>query len=247
MAAMVTAALVTGVLGTTALAQTVPGSVYGIRKAIQKVAEQAKEQLEQKLKQENPGISNAEIKFAVEDKIKEEVKVVVQQKLESTGVKDVSADHWAGSSIAVLVEAGFIQPNAGGQVKPDEGTTVDDTAAIFAKVLGIASKTDTTEEAAAKAEQAGLVRNRTAFDRDMTRIEVAYMLANALGLDVREVSVAEVPFRDFHLMSSSDWGVVTALYEAGIFRGFEDRTFRPNNVLTKAQIAILVDRVLGTL
>lgn len=39
--------------------------------------------------------------------------------------------------------------------------------------------------------------------------------------------------------------LLAALYDAGVFKGYEDGTFRPYNVLTRAQIAILVDRILG--
>lgn len=73
------------------------------------------------------------------------------------------------------------------------------------------------------------------------------MIATGLGIEPKQVSVADMPFKDFFLMSENDWGLVNALYEAGIFKGYEDGTFRPNSVLTKAQVAVLIDRILGSM
>lgn len=170
----------------------------------------------------------------------------ISRVLESVGVEDVPATHYAAASIALLVKSGIMQTDATGHINPNQGATVDSATAIFAKVLGIANKTDDDVTAAKKAEQAGLLDNRTDIERDMTRLETAKLLARALGIQPkRGVSAATYPFKDNQNVPPEDMALLAALYDAGVFKGFEDGSFRPNNVLTRAQIAILVDRILG--
>jgi len=47
------------------------------------------------------------------------------------------------------------------------------------------------------------------------------------------------------LVDPADAAILKALFDLGIFKGFEDRTFKPDGILTVAQIALLIDRVLG--
>ncbi len=171
----------------------------------------------------------------------------VAEELQKVGIQDVKADHWAAGSLTVIIQAGLIQPDANGNLNPDSSISSQEGVALFAKVLGIASKTDDAATAAVKAEQAGLASGFSA-DRPMTRLEVARLLATALGIQPKPtVTAADFPFADIQAVNPEDWGLLAAMYEVGIFKGYEDRTFRPDGVLTKAQIAILVDRILGGL
>lgn len=166
----------------------------------------------------------------------------VQQELSKAGIKDVPADHWAAGSITILTEAGLITPDANGQINPDAPMPAKNTIAVFAKVLGIASKTDTAEQATAKAAQAGLGAAPDA-NGNITRLQVAKLLANALGIKPAPANV--LPFADAFGLSAEEQGLLAALKQAGVFLGYEDGTFRPSETLTTAQLALLVDRILG--
>jgi hypothetical protein len=168
---------------------------------------------------------------------------VVQQSLVSHGVKDVAADHWAAGSISVLLDAGLIAPDANGNLAPDTAIPFDTGVAVFAKALGIASKTDSPEVAAQKAVSAGLITSKTGT---LSRLDVALLLFKALGLKAKEgVTVENAGFTDAASIPAEYLGIVAALKEAGVFRGFPDGTFQPNGQLTTAQLAVLVDRILG--
>ncbi|HWI52859.1 MAG TPA: S-layer homology domain-containing protein [Symbiobacteriaceae bacterium] len=170
----------------------------------------------------------------------------VAQELTQAGVKDVAPDYWAAGSITVLVSAGLLTPDANGQIQPEAEMSTAAGVSVFAKVLGIAAKNDTPEVALAKAKEAGIIGAAATGETDLPRIEVARMLAKALGAQpVAIVNAADYPFADFDSISPEDRGLLAALYKLGIFKGYEDKTFRPDVVLTKAQIAILVDRILG--
>jgi hypothetical protein len=81
----------------------------------------------------------------------------------------------------------------------------------------------------------------------MSRLEIARLLAVALGIEPTPVvSPTGYPFADYDTVSASDRGLLKALYDLGIFKGYSDHGFHPNDLLTRAQLAILVDRVLGS-
>jgi len=237
MVALLAGTLVTGIVGTAFAAETVPGSVYGTAPASDALILQAQQQIQQ----QNPTASPAQVQLQVQAVVTQ----IITQQLATVGVKDVPATNYAAASIVSLVQAGVMTPNSQGQINPNAPTTVDSATAVFAKVLGVANKTDDDVTAAKKAEQAGLLDNRTDIQRDMTRLETAKLLARALGIEPKaNVTAASFPFADITNVPQDQWGLLAALYDAGVFKGFEDKTFRPDSILTKAQIAVLVDRVL---
>lgn len=178
----------------------------------------------------------------------------VIEKLQASGVTQKAAEkiatHWAGASVTALADIGVANDLikvdvATGEVKLDGDVDQTTSMSVFAKVLGIANKSDTKEVAAKKAEDAGLAPAPTA-DKPMSRRDVAKMIGKALGVTpVRFVTAENYPFNDFGSVDLEDAALLMALYELGIFKGFEDRTFRPDGILTVAQIALLIDRVLG--
>ncbi|MFZ5825009.1 MAG: S-layer homology domain-containing protein [Bacillota bacterium] len=171
----------------------------------------------------------------------------IKEELTKAGVKDVPSTFWAAGSLTVLLEAGLIKPDATGNLAPDSKVGTGEGVAIFAKVLGLASKLDDDATAMAKARSAGLVDDTA--DGEMTRLGVAKILAKALGVEPKSsVTRSTFPFSDgFDELSAEERGILAALYELGVFRGYPDKTFRPGKSLTRAEIAILVDRILGAM
>jgi hypothetical protein len=173
----------------------------------------------------------------------------IQQELQQAGVRDVKPTDWFAGSVTVLVQAGLLKPAPSGDFMPDAKVSGGEGVAVFAKVLGIAAKDDTVDEAMTKMKEAGLVDVRQSIERDMSRMEFAKLLSLALGVEPRPVTnPADYPFSDFDGLTAEDRGVLAALYDLGIFKGYlvdGVRTFRPDNILTRAELAILVDRILG--
>ncbi|RAK19861.1 S-layer family protein [Anoxybacillus vitaminiphilus] len=71
----------------------------------------------------------------------------------------------------------------------------------------------------------------------VTRAQAAKMLALALGLDVNNVT--DPGFKD---VSKTDWfyGPVAALVKEGVLKGYEDKTFKPYQKITRAQMAKII-------
>jgi len=74
----------------------------------------------------------------------------------------------------------------------------------------------------------------------VTRAEFASMIVRALGLDAQgDASFADVSG------SASYAGAVGAAYEAGLVSGYEDGTFRPERLVTRQELALLLQRAMA--
>jgi hypothetical protein len=170
----------------------------------------------------------------------------IQAALTQAGVKDIKADHYAAGSFMVLIESGLLVPDRNGNILPYAPLNIGEGVAVFAKILGIASKTDTPEQSLEKAKQSGIVRQGLDAGTSFRRVDVAQLLATALGITPKVITgPKDYPFADYDTTPAEVRGILAALYELGIFKGFEDKTFRPDSVLTRSEIAVLVDRILG--
>ena len=82
-------------------------------------------------------------------------------------------------------------------------------------------------------------------DQLVNREQFAKMLVEAAGLEVPSV-VRTLPFRIEDADAVSNWAepfVETAML-AGLIEGFEDGTFRPDETVTRAQVATMLSRAL---
>lgn len=72
----------------------------------------------------------------------------------------------------------------------------------------------------------------------LTRAQAAVMIIRSVGLSTKGVH------SNFSDVSSNHttYGFISAAYQAGIINGYNDGTFRPNNPVTRAQIATMVAR-----
>lgn len=171
---------------------------------------------------------------------------IEEQKLQKAGVTDVSPDSFAAGAIAELVQAGVLTKQPGGTVQPTAPTNANVAVANFARVLGIAGKGDSTDAALQKAAAAGLTVGSANPDGSVSRLQVAQLLAKALGISPKaNVNAANVPFKDAQNLSQNDMAVLAALYDAGVFRGFPDGSFQPDGTLTNEQMAVLMYRVMS--
>ncbi len=76
-------------------------------------------------------------------------------------------------------------------------------------------------------------------DNSVKRSEMAAFITRALGLTIP--TCANKPFSD---VDTGTWycGYVKALKDAGIVKGYPDGTYRPDDVVTRAQMAVFISR-----
>lgn len=110
----------------------------------------------------------------------------------------------------------------------------------FADVAGHWSRAD-VELLASKLIVQGVSDDAFAPDADITRAEFAALLVRALGLPIEDDGAAA--YTD---VSPRDWfaGVVGAASRAGLIRGFEDGSFKPEDKITREQMALMLSRAL---
>lgn len=172
----------------------------------------------------------------------------VSAALYRTGVRDLTADHWAAGSLTEMMARHLMVPDGADRIWPEAVLADHDSVSIFVKALGIADLYDSTETALAKAQAAGLLPAEGEERGTMPRIELARLAAKALGVAPRlYIDNANYPFNDYYAVSQADAALVAGLYDAGLFRGFPGRYFRPDEPLTRAELAVVIDRVLGAL
>ncbi|MEW6572995.1 MAG: S-layer homology domain-containing protein [Bacillota bacterium] len=78
--------------------------------------------------------------------------------------------------------------------------------------------------------------------RAMTRAEFSSLLVRALGLDS-----GDNPANHFTDVGSGDWytAAVIAAAEAGLFKGYADGSFRPNDAITREEATVVLARALN--
>ncbi len=83
-------------------------------------------------------------------------------------------------------------------------------------------------------------RGRCYPNRSITRAETAVMVAKALGLTGSE----ELNFADSRRIPTWAAESVSAVFDAGILKGYPDGTFQPQNNLTRAEAAVIIEKIL---
>ncbi|MDU0203137.1 cadherin-like beta sandwich domain-containing protein [Paenibacillus sp. MAH-36] len=107
-----------------------------------------------------------------------------------------------------------------------------DTATHWAK--------DEIEQMANKWLVQGISKEEFGPDQPVTRAELAAMIVRTLGI---KSSGDDAPFKD---MNAKEWynNAVNAAVKAGIITGYEDGTFRPEQTITRQEMAVMMNRAL---
>ncbi|WP_419875841.1 S-layer homology domain-containing protein [Candidatus Pristimantibacillus sp. PTI5] len=86
----------------------------------------------------------------------------------------------------------------------------------------------------------GVTDSSFAPNNQITRSEFAALLVRSLGLSLDAASA------DFTDVKSSDWfaGAVGAAVKAKLVDGFSDKSFKPNDTITREQMAVMIARAI---
>jgi len=161
-----------------------------------------------------------------------------------------TATHWASGAINKLVGLGAVTGYADGTFKPDKTISRAEFAVMLAKALKLApgeSKVfgDTAshwaKDAIASAAAAGLVSGfsggRFGPDDPITREQMAVMISNAARLKGTGTKLA---FADSAQISSWASDAVNIAVQGGLMTGYQDHTFRPQALSTRAEAVTVI-------
>ena len=168
------------------------------------------------------------------------------------------AGHWAGDTIQQWIDEGKISGYPDGSFKPDNNVTRAEFVTMVNKEFDFTATTDISftdvnsndwfYQEVQKASNAGYIVgvSETQFDpsSNLTREQASVIVARILNLN--SDSESSDVFNDLNDVSSWATELVLASAKAGIIKGYEDNTFRPQNPITRAEAVVILDRAVKT-
>lgn len=169
--------------------------------------------------------------------------------------KDVN-EHWAKSTIVKMSAIGIFNGYEDDTFRPDDSITQVETVALVIRLTKndkVQNETEVKEdlgdtpewakESVQEAVYKGVINlNRFHSHKQASRIETAVLLAKALNLQPADTT--NMTFKDGILISQEDAGYITALYQEGIIKGTPDGKFNPDNPITRAEMATIMERIV---
>lgn len=178
---------------------------------------------------------------------------------------DVGENHWAKPYIEKMALKGVIKGRGAGIFAPEDKVTRNETVIMLVRILGYtdipSNKTipaafkgaDKVPEWAQKEIAVGVEEgiiigedlNNFRGSEHAKRYEVAVFAVRALGLEeeTKNIKNIDLNFSDVSQIPLAFRSHVQIALEKGIIKGFEDRTFRPMESISRAQAATLFSRV----
>ncbi len=162
--------------------------------------------------------------------------------------------HWAKNAIFSAYQEGWVKGATTTAYLPDASLTRAEAAAMLVRMLGLSgtevtdeSFTDTLNHWAKKEIEtarkygliAGVGNNLFEPDSPITREQMAVILDKLLGLGYN----AELPdiFTDINQQDNSwSYKAIVTMGQNGIFKGYPDGGFHPQDTLTRGQMAVLL-------
>ncbi len=170
---------------------------------------------------------------------------------ETYAPRDINS-HWAEDSLATMVNAGIIKGSQS-YVNPDKSISRGEFSALTARTLALDLDTDSNFDDIPKGHMfykeinalkgagiiSGVGNNIFASDRNITREEIMLIISRCTP----NTSKAKVNFKDI----KSDYKYIDELKTAvgsGIVSGYDDNTFRPYEKASRAECAVMLERLL---
>lgn len=189
-----------------------------------------------------------------------------------TDIKDES-HKWCADQIERMADAGYINGDGDGTFRPDDSVTKLECIALFARAMGCNEEENKSVLALAHEQYDSAIKSSglswgedeivymmykkalTAADlttyingatknQAMTRGEAAVIITKAMGGEqtAKENSGVSLDYKDKSSIPSNYLQYVQYVTDQGIMNGIDD-AFVPSGTVTRAQIAVMLDRV----
>ncbi|GAE09695.1 minor extracellular serine protease [Paenibacillus sp. JCM 10914] len=136
--------------------------------------------------------------------------------------------HWAKDEIEVAASQHITNGTGAGRFSPNNAVTRAEFATLLDRIFETGIDWETrSKEAGAK--------------NPLTREEMVVMIAEALKIDSTAGSLS---FQDIHLISEDARAAVAFAVEKGLVKGVNGNRFAPNETSTRAQVSVIVYRLL---
>lgn len=175
------------------------------------------------------------------------------------GAKLDYADHWAKNEIEYLMYKDIVTGYTDGSFRPDNRITRAEFVTIANYIFGYSelgqvsfrdvNVGDWFYNEIAKAVKAGYISgysdNTMRPNNSVTRQEASVIIGRIFSMEEKQEAATE--FKDVSKIGSWAKGFVNALNEKGYISGYPDRTFRPENSLTRAEAVKMLANISGNI
>lgn len=167
-----------------------------------------------------------------------------------------SQNHWARHTLSHMLALGIMQGSNVG-MEPDKFITRAEFLAMLERILGAEEIAFTGEITDVKAEDwyatimqtaatggwinLDFVTGKANPDANITRAEMCSIMVKALSLTNNAENAS---FTDMGSMTAKVKADVSTVASKGLILGYEDGSFQPNGVLTRAETACLFERLI---
>ncbi|MFJ8517811.1 CAP and S-layer homology domain-containing protein [Lysinibacillus xylanilyticus] len=174
----------------------------------------------------------------------------------SSKAVDVSSSYWASSSIQHMLSKQYMTTYTDNTFKPEQAITRAEAASAIARSIQTNSDTSISlhfKDVSAshpyykeirKLVDLGVIQNSDAFhpNEPLKRMEVAKMLALAYQFKVDDKNKSK-----FDDVTRTHWAknFIESLTDIGIIGGIDSKHFAPDKLVTRAQLAVFVERSIN--
>lgn len=192
---------------------------------------------------------------------KMQYKAMVDGKIPAKGTKfKDTKNHWGSASIQRMANMGLFKGYDDGTFKPNNNMSQAEMITLLMRLADNDSndKNDTTysenlreipswaRDSVKKAVNLKVLNlNRFHSAQQASRAQTCVIFAKILALT--PVDIDKVNFKDKILISKDDLGYILAMYQAGYIKGAPGNYFLPNNYITRAEMATILERILKDL
>ena len=174
-------------------------------------------------------------------------------------------NHWASDAITNMANKGVIKGYEDGSFKPSATITRGEFAALLARAFDIQNTGSTSPfkdvqtdkwytDSIVALHNSGIVTGRAdgtfGVSEAITNEEICTMIyrtLQALQIQVPETNPSGIQFTDENNISSYAKAAVSALTKAEVIKGQPDGSFGPKSSTIRAQVAVMLDRLLTSL
>lgn len=186
-----------------------------------------------------------------------------EREAETSFFSDIEDVKWAEKSIEFLLEKGIVNGREANRFCPNEPVKRSEFVKMIAEAFGYEEEkgigfNDVSGDYWANkyisaVAGAGLIKGDTAGnfnpESNITRQDIATILYRVLVIENHKFNVDSVKmkFSDHEEIGKYAFNGIAMLSEMGILNGYEDNTIRPTRTATRAETAVLVEKVIRLL
>jgi predicted DNA-binding antitoxin AbrB/MazE fold protein len=188
---------------------------------------------------------------------------------------DIDEDnHWAMEYIAKLSAKQVFSGYEDGTFKPNKPVSRIETVITAIRLMGLKAQAESSAEmntelnfkdaneiekkypqaigyvaVALENDLFSETEEKLQADKSADRLWATILLVKALGLEAEAKAKmnTKLDFKDAHEIPAGAVGYVEVAVEKGIVTGYDNNTFKPNKPVTRAELAVLLDRAGGEL